>query len=123
MTHTRRRGLVGAAIPTTAISGRNSYKYYFIVFKSPSQALLLILTGILSFASSLYASKNFREIYHKIHIIFEDDDDSFDDRCESKSYNGLEYCVCNIGPLNPPKNATLKLLKFRGMKYTGLPLF
>ena len=81
----------------------------------------MILMGMLGFASSLYASTNFREIYHKIHIIL-DDGDSFDDRCNSQSYNDVEYCVCNIGPLNPPANATIKLLKFRGNDFRVIHL-
>ena len=70
----------------------------------------MILTGLIAFASSIYASLNFREIYHKIHIIFEEED-AFDERCDSKSYNDVNFCVCNIGPA---RNKTEKVLKFRG---------
>ena len=73
----------------------------------------MVLMGLLGFASNVYASVNFREISNKISIIF-DDEDSFDERCNSVSYRNVKYCVCNIGQLNPPENATMKTLKFRG---------
>ena len=73
----------------------------------------MILMGLLAFASNVYASVNFREIYDKIRIIF-DDEDSFDERCNSITYSNVKYCACNIGPLNPPANVTAKMLKFRG---------
>ena len=81
-------------------------KYFSTFF----QLVLMILTGLIAFASSIYASLNFREIYHKIHIIFEEED-AFDERCDSKSYNDVNFCVCNIGPA---RNKTEKVLKFRG---------
>lgn len=84
----------------------------------------MILMGLLAFASNVYASVNFREIYNKISIIF-DDEDSFDERCNSVLNSNVKYCVCNIGLLEPPENATIKTLKFRGKNIqiiTQLPL-
>eukprot|EP00795_Rhopilema_esculentum_P008430 gene8429-14411_t len=82
---------------------------FLLCFNRRFMLVLMILTGLIAFASSLYASLNFREIYYKIHIIFEEDD-AFDERCDSKSYNDVNFCVCNIGPA---RNKTEKVLKFR----------
>ena len=78
----------------------------------------MVLMGLLGFASNVYASVHFRDIYDKINIMFSDED-SFDERCNSVSHNNIKYCVCNIGQLHPPENATIKMLKFRG-KYCSL---
>ena len=75
----------------------------------------MILTGFIAISSSVYACANFKAIYNEIQTILAGDEDSFDDRCNSRSINDVNYCECRVAPFQPAVNGTTsKTLRFRG---------